>query len=129
MKTLPRRPFLAALAAAALAPFVPVAGATAGADPGSDETRTVEIAVEGRYTPSRITVREGERLRLRFVRRDYGPCTREVLFPSLGIRRSLPTNEPVLVDLPALAPGEHAFRCGMNMIHGTIVVVPSRGEP
>lgn len=128
MKTLPRRPFVLALAAAALAPLVPAASAAAAA-PAPDEPRTFDIVVEGRYTPSRITVEEGERIRLRFLRRDYGPCTREVVFPTLGLRRVLPPNETVVVDLPALAPGEHAFRCGMNMIHGTIAVVPRRGEP
>ncbi len=28
----------------------------------------------------------------------------------------------VLVDLPALESGEYEFRCGMNMVRGTIVV-------
>jgi len=28
----------------------------------------------------------------------------------------------VSIDLPALGPGENEFHCGMNMIHGVIVV-------
>ena len=75
------------------------------------------------YRPNRITAHAGERIRLRFVRHDYTPCTRDVVFPTLGIRRTLPTDEPVVIELPALEAGEYAFRCGMNMIHGTLVVV------
>ena len=84
--------------------------------------REIEITVRGGYTPNRITVREGERVRLRFVRHEYSSCTREVVFPSLGIRRELPPNQPVVIELPALSAGEHAFHCGMNMVRGTIVV-------
>lgn len=86
--------------------------------------REIEVVVEGAYRPSRIVVTEGDRVRLRFVRRDRSPCTREVVFPALNIRRALPTNQPVTIDLPALAAGEYEFRCGMNMIRGTLVVQP-----
>jgi plastocyanin domain-containing protein len=89
------------------------------------QVKTVEIVVDGSYKPDRIEAREGERLRLKFVRKDYSGCTREVVFPSLNIRRTLPTNKAVLIELPALAPGEIEFRCGMNMVRGTIVVHPS----
>jgi plastocyanin domain-containing protein len=86
--------------------------------------REIEIVVEGAYKPSRIEIREGERVRLKFVRKDYGSCTREVVFPKLDIRRELPTNKPVSIDLPPLAPGEYVFHCGMKMIKGTLVVLP-----
>jgi plastocyanin domain-containing protein len=98
------------------------------AKPPSTESapREIEIIVQGAYKPSRIEVHEGERVRLKFVRKDYGSCTREVVFPQLDIRRELPTNKPVLIDLPALAPGEYTFQCGMSMIKGTLVVLPKR---
>lgn len=88
------------------------------------KVRTVEIVVDGSYKPDRIEAHEGERLRLKFVRKDYSGCTREVVFPTLNIRRELPTNKPVVIELPPLVPGEIEFRCGMNMIRGTIVVNP-----
>ena len=100
------------------------------AKPPSTESvpREIEIVVQGGYKPSRIEIHEGERVRLKFVRKDYGSCTRELVFPKLDIRRELPTNKPVLIDLPALAPGEYTFQCGMNMIKGTLVVLP-RARP
>lgn len=95
------------------------------ADAPAEASRVIDVVVEGGYRPARILIDEGERVRLRFVRRDYGPCTREIVFPQLGIRRTLPTNETVVVDLPALAAGEYDFHCGMRMIHGTLVVTPA----
>ncbi len=89
----------------------------------AETVRTVDIVVDGGYRPNRITAHAGERIRLRFVRHDYTPCTRDVVFPTLGIRRTLPTDEPVVIELPALEAGEYAFHCGMNMIHGALVVV------
>jgi plastocyanin domain-containing protein len=86
--------------------------------------REIQIVVEGAYKPSRIEVHEGERIRLTFLRKDYGSCTREVVFPKLDIRRELPTNKPVSIDLPLLAPGEYVFHCGMKMVKGTLVVLP-----
>ncbi|MBN8614868.1 MAG: cupredoxin domain-containing protein [Deltaproteobacteria bacterium] len=84
--------------------------------------RVIEIVVDGAYAPDRIVVREGERVRLRFVRHDYSSCTREVVFPWLGLRRELPPHQPVTIELPALAAGEHEFHCGMGMVRGTIMV-------
>jgi plastocyanin domain-containing protein len=89
--------------------------------------REIEIVVDGGYQPARITITEGERVRLRFVRRDASPCTREVVFPSLGLRRELPTDQPVVIDLPPLPAGEVEFKCGMNMIRGRIIVQPREG--
>jgi plastocyanin domain-containing protein len=84
--------------------------------------RVIEIVVDGAYAPDRIVVHEGERVRLRFVRHDYSSCTREVVFPWLGLRRELPPHQPVTIELPALAAGEYEFHCGMGMVRGTIMV-------
>lgn len=87
-----------------------------------EAVRDIEIIVEGGYKPHRIEVHEGERVRLKFVRKEYNSCTREVVLPQLHIRRELPPNQPVVIELPALAAGEYEFKCGMNMIRGTLVV-------
>lgn len=107
-----------------------MAGLALGAQPGfahaqdGPSVREIEVVVEGGYKPKRIEVQKGERVRLRFVRKEHGPCTREVLFPKLDIRRELPTNQPVVIELPALEAGEYEFKCGMNMIKGAVVVTP-----
>ncbi len=105
-----------------------VASAQVGLDAGTDAgdagivVREVEVIVDNAYAPDVIVINEGEALRLRFVRRDTGTCTREVVFPTLGIRRELPTGRAVVIDLPPLGVGEYPFQCWMNMVHGRIVV-------
>lgn len=85
--------------------------------------REITVVVDGAYLPDRIEVQEGERIHLKFLRKDAGPCTRDVLFPKLNIRRELLTDKTVVVELPALAAGEYEFKCGMNMVRGKLVVV------
>lgn len=100
---------------AALIALAPVAGA--------GEPREVEIVVQdGRYQPAEVVAKEGEALRLRFLRKEWSGCTAEVVFPTLDIRVQLPPEETVLIDLPALPVGETPFHCGMKMVHGKIVV-------
>ena len=41
--------------------------------------------------PDKIAAIEGERLRLKLVRHESGDCTKEVVFPGLGIRKELPS--------------------------------------
>jgi plastocyanin domain-containing protein len=106
----------------ALASSLGIAGAPLAGATAQDTPRVIEIDVEGGYHPNRIVIREGERVRLRFVRHEYSSCTREVVFPWLDLRRELPPHQPVIIDLPPMTAGEYEFRCGMNMIRGTIVV-------
>ncbi|MES2642502.1 MAG: cupredoxin domain-containing protein [Myxococcota bacterium] len=89
--------------------------------------REIAVQVQGAYKPDRIEVTAEERARLVFTRTEYTGCTREVVFPELGIRKELPTNQAVAIDLPVLAPGTYQFHCGMNMIRGTLVVTAAKG--
>ncbi len=108
-----------------LGAFVPLTAPVRAASGQDALVREVEIIVEGGYQPAKIIVKAGERVRLKFVRKEYTGCTRELVIPALELRRELPPNKPVLVDLPALSPGEYEFRCGMNMVRGAITVVAS----
>lgn len=87
------------------------------------EVREIEVIVDnGRYTPARIVIAEGEKVRLKLVRREHNACTKDVVFPALSIQRELPPDQPVYVDLPALEAGEVGFQCGMNMVKGVVLV-------
>ena len=83
--------------------------------------REIEIVVENGYTPSRVTVQEGEVVRLTFLRKDYSGCTKEVVFPSLGIKKDLPVNKRVSIDLPAQKAGEaSSLADGFRMVRDQI---------
>jgi RND family efflux transporter MFP subunit len=89
------------------------------------ETRRhrVEIIIskEG-FTPATVNVDARQPFDLVFIRRTDDTCAKEVVVPSLNVRRPLPLNEPVTISVPAREPGPLAFDCGMNMLHGTVVV-------
>ena len=84
----------------------------------------VEIAVKGGYSPNLIRVREGVPLRLVFDRREAGDCTSRVVFPDLGISRSLAPFARTTLEFTPERSGEFGFACGMNMVHGTLLVEP-----
>jgi plastocyanin domain-containing protein len=120
-KRLFNRGSLALLGAAAL----PWSG-QARADGSPKDIREIEIIVQGGYKPNRIDVVEGQSVRLKFVRKEASGCSREVVFPALGIRKELPQNEPVVIPLPPLKAGEYGFECGMKMLTGKLVVRPRK---
>jgi len=91
----------------------------ASADGDSPE---VTVVVEGGYSPDVIRARVGRPLRLIFDRRDASPCTDEIVFPDFGIRRALAANARTVVEIRPERTGEFTFSCGMNMLHGRILV-------
>jgi plastocyanin domain-containing protein len=68
-----------------------------------------------------LTLRAGVPARLTFVRTTDKTCATEVVFPSLNLKRALPLNQAVVVEVTP-SKGELTFTCGMNMLRGTIVV-------
>ncbi len=87
----------------------------------------VEVTVKGGYSPNVIRVREGVPLRIVFDRREGGECTSEVVFPDFRLRRSLPAFRRTEVRLVPERTGEFGFACGMNMVHGTLLVEEGGG--
>ena len=83
----------------------------------------VRIVVRGGYAPDRIEVDAGVPVRLLFDRQETGDCTSRVVFSDFGINRSLPAFATTAVELTPDRSGEFGFACGMNMVHGTLVVV------
>jgi plastocyanin domain-containing protein len=56
------------------------------------------------------------------VRKVEATCGTEVVFPDFGIKRELPLNKPVLIELTPQKKGDFEFACGMGMLHGTLIV-------
>ena len=80
----------------------------------------VTVRVEGGYSPAEIEVPAGSRIRVTFDRREDNPCSDELVIPDFGIRRDLPAFKKTVIELTA-TPGRHEFKCGMGMLHGSIV--------
>ena len=94
---------------------------TAGRSSEAAQTAKVVVSEKG-YEPATVTLRAGTPARITFVRTTDKTCGTEVVFPSLNIKRALPLNEPVVIEFTPAKSGDIAFACGMNMLHGTIVV-------
>jgi hypothetical protein len=97
--------------------------ASSSAGPNSEAAQTAKVIVsEQGYEPAKVTLRAGALARITFVRTTDKTCGTEVVFPSLNIKRALPLNQPVVIEFTPAKSGEIAFACGLNMLHGAIVV-------
>ncbi|WP_055548925.1 heavy metal translocating P-type ATPase [Streptomyces sp. NBRC 110028] len=85
----------------------------------------VGITVRGGYSPSVIRVRQGMPVELVFDRQESGECTSRVVFPDLRVSAGLPAHTRTTVRLRPEEAGSFGFACGMNMIHGTLLVDPA----
>ncbi len=97
--------------------------ASSGDGRSNEAAQTAKVVVsEQGYEPAKVTFRAGTRARITFVRTTDKTCGTEVVFPSLNIKRALPLNEPVVIEFTPDKSGDVAFACGINMLHGTVVV-------
>jgi Cu+-exporting ATPase len=110
---------LASIAGLAAFFFGPKQGSRATVQGGVQE---VEITVKGGYSPSLIHAQQGVPLRLVFDRQENSDCSSRVVFPDFGVSRSLAAFGRTSVDLLPTDAGRFGFACGMNMLHGTLVV-------
>ncbi|MCL4239815.1 MAG: heavy metal translocating P-type ATPase [Dehalococcoidia bacterium] len=82
----------------------------------------IAITVKGGYSPDLIRVLQGVPVRLVFDRQEGSDCTSRVVFPDFRISKSLPAFQRTSVEFTPERTGSFGFACGMNMVHGTIVV-------
>ena len=85
----------------------------------------LEVTVKGGYSPEVIRVRQGVPVELTFDRQESGDCTSRVVFPDFRLSAALPAWRRTTVRLDPGEAGEFGFACGMNMIHGTLIVEPA----
>jgi len=89
------------------------------------QVQEVKITVKGGYSPDLIRVRQHVPLRIVFDRQESGECTSRVVFPDFAVNRALPAYATTAVELTPHRDGRFGFACGMNMVHGTLVVEPN----
>jgi len=85
----------------------------------------VTVTVKGGYSPDLVRVRQGVPLRIVFDRQESGECTSRVVFPDFALNRSLSAYGQTTVELLPDRVGEFGFACGMNMVHGRLIVESS----
>jgi P-type Cu+ transporter len=85
----------------------------------------IAVTVRGGYSPELIHVRQGVPLEIEFDRQESGECTNRVVFADLGVNAGLPGYAKTTVRLRPDRAGTFGFACGMNMVHGTLIVDPA----
>ena len=95
---------------------------TATATVGATGVQEVNVTVKGGYEPATVRVHHGAPVRLIFDRQESDSCSEEVVLGDFGIRQSLPAFRKTAVEFTPAKPGTYGFACGMNMLHGKVVV-------
>lgn len=85
-------------------------------------TNFVDIEVNGGYSPEVISIPKGKTTKINFKRTDPTDCLSEVVLGDFKIRRQLPLNQKVTIEITPEKTGEFGYACGMNMYHGKIIV-------
>lgn len=91
----------------------------------ADDARSGNIAItadDKGFTPPSITLKKGEPSTLVFTRKTDQTCATEVVFPELKIKKELPLNVPVSIEIPTDSARSLTFQCGMAMFKGAVVV-------
>ena len=83
---------------------------------------SVDIIVEGGYSPENIIIKKNKPVELNFLRKDPTACLEELILPDFHIKKDLPLNKKITVKLNPKIEGEFIYHCGMNMYHGKIIV-------
>ena len=107
--------------------FVGVLALAAGCSPQAKQSAEgpvrFDLAVtDSGFTPSTITVPAGKPVTLVVTRKTDQTCAKEIVFPEQNIRKALPLNEAVEISLPASPKREIAYKCGMDMLSGKVIV-------
>lgn len=82
----------------------------------------VKITVKGGYSPDVIVVKRGVPVKLDFYRDETSSCSDQVILGDFGIARDLPAYKTTAIEFTPDKVGEFSFTCGMNMLHGKLVV-------
>lgn len=82
----------------------------------------IEVEVMGGYTPGTIVLKKDVPARIVFNRKDPSSCLDQIVFPDFGVHADLPMGEKYTVEITPHEAGDFGFACGMNMMHGKMVV-------
>lgn len=85
-------------------------------------SENIDVIVDGGYSPSLVSIKKGQKTTLNFLRKDENSCLEQVLFPDFKIKKFLPLNKIIPIEIIPKNSGEYEFSCEMNMFHGKVVV-------
>jgi plastocyanin domain-containing protein len=90
------------------------------ADKQTEEVVKIQVTENG-FEPSNIKVKAGSHVVLQVTRSTDATCATEIQVKDKKIKKDLPLNKMVSIDLGTVKKGDVKFACGMNMLSGHIV--------
>lgn len=95
-------------------------GAFAG---NSEKPQVLSISItEKGFEPTSFDVPPGTIVTLKVTRKTDATCATQIKIPAKKVKKDLPLNQAVSIDLGKLEKGEIRFACGMDMLSGRILV-------
>lgn len=88
----------------------------------TNSKQSVEVVVNGGYTPNTVVLKKDVPASIIFDRKDPSGCFEQVVFPDFGVSVHLPVNQKHSMEIDTTKPGEYHYACGMNMFHGKVVI-------
>ncbi|MFO0661486.1 MAG: cupredoxin domain-containing protein [Polyangiaceae bacterium] len=87
------------------------------------QTRHISVIVgpDG-FSPNEVSIAKGESVMLMFKRTVEKTCATAVEFPELKIKKDLPLNQDVAIDVPTGESRTLTFQCGMGMYKSKVVI-------
>jgi uncharacterized cupredoxin-like copper-binding protein len=96
--------------------------ASTGAQPSAEEQVVAVTVGDNGFAPNQIQLTKGRTAKLRFTRTTDQTCATEVAFKELGVKKELPLNQPVDVEIPTSEARTIGFTCGMGMYASTVTI-------
>lgn len=98
-------------------------GFTTMANAKTDETIVNLNVTEKGFEPIKIDVSIDKPVKLNIIRRTDNTCSTSIQIPSLKLKKDLPLNKTVSINLEKLSKGEIRFGCGMNMMDSGMIYI------
>ncbi|MCE9580344.1 MAG: cupredoxin domain-containing protein [Deltaproteobacteria bacterium] len=96
------------------------------APPARPASTRVEIIVTPRgFEPARIVIKRGQPMVLAFTRKTEATCAKSVVIDmgdGTKVTKDLPLDQTVEIAATFAKAGELRYACGMDMVHGVLVV-------
>lgn len=77
---------------------------------------------ENGFEPSEVKIKPGTHVVLHITRKTNVTCATNVVIKEKNIKKELPLNQQVDIDLGKLKKGDLRYACGMDMITGHLIV-------
>lgn len=89
---------------------------------GKEVKEEIKVQVtENGFEPSQIKAKAGAHVVMKVIRTTDNTCATAIQFKEKKIKKDLPLNKEISVDLGTLKKGDITFACGMDMLSGHIV--------